>query len=258
MRTTLLRNLPLVLSALFVTTGFAADVDFARDVQPILAQSCYSCHGPKAQLGGLRLDAKATAMSGGQSGKAIVAGKATDSLLLQRILGSGDQARMPMGGKPLPPAKIALIREWIDRAPSGLTSRYRDGRDQEALGFHPAAASSAAGGQECRAGRRIRSTLRSGALERENLAPSPEADRATLLRRLSLDLIGLPPTVAEAGRIPGRQERRTPTRSRWTACSPRRTTASDGAASGWTPRATPIPTASKRTSRATSGSIATG
>ena len=70
--------------------------------------------GPKSQLGGLRLDAKSTAMSGGQSGKVIVAGKAADSLLLQRILGSGEQARMPMGAKPLPAEKIALIRQWID------------------------------------------------------------------------------------------------------------------------------------------------
>ena len=82
-------------------SGFAADVDFTRDVQPIFAQSCYSCHGPKAQLGGLRLDAKSTPCRGGQSGKAIVAGKSADSLLVQRILGSGEQARMPMGAKPL-------------------------------------------------------------------------------------------------------------------------------------------------------------
>ena len=57
-------------------TACAAEIDFARDVQPVLAQSCVSCHGPKSQLGGLRLDAKTTAMAGGQSGKVIVAGKA--------------------------------------------------------------------------------------------------------------------------------------------------------------------------------------
>ena len=110
MRTTLLSyNSPLtsslVFGILFTVSSPAADVDFTRDIQPIFAQSCYSCHGPKSQFGGLRLDAKSTAMSGGQRGKAIVAGKPAESLLLQRILGSGEQARMPMGGKPLPAEK---------------------------------------------------------------------------------------------------------------------------------------------------------
>src|ERR1700686_672091 len=80
--------------------------DFARDIQPILAASCYNCHGPKMQMARLRLDAKQTAFAGGQSGKAIQPGDAAASLLYQRIAGVGDQPRMPMGGKPLPPEKI--------------------------------------------------------------------------------------------------------------------------------------------------------
>jgi hypothetical protein len=187
-----------VLSAIFTMNGFAAGVDFTRDVQPIFAQSCYSCHGAKAQLGGLRLDAKTTALAGGQSGKAIVAGKSADSLLLQRILGSGEQARMPMGGKPLPPDKIAIIRQWIDAG-----AEWPDSPTTETAGIktHWAfiAPKKAPPPQVKNAGWAKNPIDRFvlAKLESENLAPSPEADRATLLRRLSLDLIGLPPTVAE-------------------------------------------------------------
>jgi hypothetical protein len=95
-------------------------------------------------------------------------------------------------------------------------------------------------------------------LEKEGLKPSPEADRVTLLRRLSLDLIGLPPTPEEVDAFLADT---TPRRLRegWsTACWPRRTTASAGAGTGSTPPATPTPTATRRTSRASSGSTATG
>jgi len=87
--------------------------DYTRDVEPIFAKSCYACHGSKSQQGGLRLDAKATALTGGQSGKVILPGDAAGSLLLKRISSGDDQARMPMGGKPLPPEQIATIKAWI-------------------------------------------------------------------------------------------------------------------------------------------------
>ena len=89
--------------------------DFTRDIQPILATSCYGCHGPKMQMGRLRLDAKNTAFAGGQSGAVIRPGNAAASTLYQRVVGGGDQPRMPMGGKPLPAEKIALIRDWINQ-----------------------------------------------------------------------------------------------------------------------------------------------
>src|SRR5262245_17823466 len=83
-------------------------VEFVRDVQPVLEKSCYTCHGPKMQMGGLRLDSKALAA------KAIIPGKSKESTLYQRIAGGGEQARMPMGGKPLPAEQIAAIQRWID------------------------------------------------------------------------------------------------------------------------------------------------
>jgi hypothetical protein len=176
--------------------------DFTRDIQPILAASCYNCHGPKMQMARLRLDAKQTAFEGGQSGKAIKPGDAAGSILYQRIAGAGDQARMPMGGKPLPPDKIALIRDWIDHGaswPDSLGATVAEVKKHWAF-VAPVRPS-------------IPSVSKPGwvhnpvddfilaRLDRESLAPSPEADRVTLLRRLSLDLIGLPPTIDEINRF---------------------------------------------------------
>src|SRR5215813_14250838 len=100
-------------------------IDFSRDIQPIFERSCYGCHGEKQQMAGLRLDSKKLAFAGGQSGKAIVPGKATESHLYQRVAGIGDQARMPMGGQPLAATEIRLIRDWIDQGadwPDGVGS----------------------------------------------------------------------------------------------------------------------------------------
>src|SRR5215217_1461728 len=71
-------------------------VDFVRDIQPILATSCQGCHGEKSQMGQLRLDSKTAAA------RTVIAGKSGASTLYQRVAGTSDQARMPMGGRPLP------------------------------------------------------------------------------------------------------------------------------------------------------------
>ena len=189
-----------IIGSLFTISGLAADVDFTRDIQPIFAQSCYSCHGPKAQLGGLRLDAKSTAMAGGQSG--------------QSDRGRQRRARVCCCSESWAPANRPACR-WAAsrstaeqiasdpttgsiRARSGPTAPPRNGGDQEALGVHPAEAARAAASQE-RANWAANPIDRFilARLETEGLTPSPEADRVTLLRRLSLDLIGLPPTIAE-------------------------------------------------------------
>src|SRR5439155_22428456 len=88
--------------------------DPIREIQSILAQSCYACHGSKVQMGGLRLDDKAAALAGGKSGKVILPGDSANSLIVKRITGAGGLERMPMGGAPLPPEKIDRIKKWID------------------------------------------------------------------------------------------------------------------------------------------------
>jgi len=173
-------------------------VDFVRDVQPIFQSSCYGCHGPNKQMAGLRLDSKKIALA-----KVIVAGKASESALYQRVAGIGDQARMPMKGEALKPDRIALIKAWIDQGadwPEESAIIHKQG-PQSAIKQHWAfVAPARPAPPQVKTKGWIKTPVDQfvlARLEKEGLTPSPEADRVTLLRRLSLDLIGLPPTVAE-------------------------------------------------------------
>ncbi|MDQ3013299.1 MAG: PSD1 and planctomycete cytochrome C domain-containing protein, partial [Acidobacteriota bacterium] len=200
------RKLSLVVTIIFVAVAVSAavasnwqpnaaaqqSIDFVRDIQPIFAASCAGCHGAKKQAAGLRLDSKKIALS-----KVLIPGKAAESLLYQRIAGIGDQARMPMGGKPLAPEQIALVKAWIDAGAEWPEAASIDGEIKKHWAFvapvRPALPEV-----------RNKAWARTGIdqfvlarLEKEGLTPSAEADKVTLLRRLSLDLIGLPPTPEE-------------------------------------------------------------
>src|SRR2546430_8049148 len=91
-------------------------IDFVKDIQPIFANNCYECHGPKKQEHDLRLDQKTTAFKGGESGPAFVAGKSAESLLIHAVAGlKADLARMPKKRDPLTSEQIGLLRAWIDQ-----------------------------------------------------------------------------------------------------------------------------------------------
>ena len=196
-----------VIGALSAGTAFAAEApDFARDVRPILADHCFACHGPDAagRQADLRLDERDAALARrGDGPAAIVPGDAARSLLGARIDSSGDDRMPPESfGKPLSDAERDLLRRWIDSgAPYAAHWAF------ESPG-HP-------NPPPVRAGDWPRSDLDRfvlARLEKEGLAPAPEADRATWLRRVSLDLTGLPPSVAEvdaflADDSPGAHER---------------------------------------------------
>ena len=149
-------------------------VDFARDVSPVFVKSCQSCHGPKIQSAGLRLDAEP-------------AGKAP--LIYQRVAGLGDLARMPLGGK-LDAASIDILKRWAEQNSQPVEAKPHWAFIPPLRPAWPALKNTAwpANGID-------RFIL--ARLEKEGLAPSPEADQITLLRRASLDLIGLPPTPEE-------------------------------------------------------------
>ncbi len=176
----------------------AAKVDFLRDIQPIFQESCISCHGAGQQMAGLRLDSRSPALEGGQSGRVIEPGNAGESLLFQRVAGLGGQARMPMGGKPLDPALIELIREWINQG-----ADWPDSVEEATAEIDRHWAYLPPSRPELPQVRRSGwvanpiDTFVLARLEAQGLSPSPEADRVTLLRRLSLDLIGLPPSIEE-------------------------------------------------------------
>jgi Protein of unknown function (DUF1549)/Protein of unknown function (DUF1553)/Planctomycete cytochrome C len=177
-------------------------VDFKRQIEPIFERSCYQCHGAKKAMGQLRLDGKESVLKGGISGAAIIPGDSKQSLLMKRILGEGNEARMPMGGAPLTPTQIALIRRWIDQGANWSVDDQSAIRNpQSAIKQHWAYIKPI---RHALPRVKNRSWVRNpidafilARLEKEGLKPSPEVDKATLLRRVYLDVIGLPPSVKE-------------------------------------------------------------
>jgi len=195
----------------------APAVDFERDVEPILKAQCWSCHGEKQQMGGLRLDRPDTAMQGGYSGPVIQPGNAAGSRLYQLVSGAKKPV-MPFGGK-LTDEQVGVLRAWIDQgakwpaaAAASAPAVAATSPSQMHWAFRPVT-------RPTPPAVRNRSWVRNpidafvlSKLEREGIQPSPEADGATLLRRLSLDLTGLPPTPEEvaaflADRSPSAYER---------------------------------------------------
>lgn len=174
-----------------------AKVDFLRDIQPIFEQNCYRCHGPGVQMSALRLDSKQAAFAGGASGKVIVPGKASDSALYRRVAGIGDQARMPMGSKPLESAQIQAIQAWIDQGAEWIDAGPVKTEPHKHWAFIPPKRPPVPNVKNRAWVRNPIDAFVLARLEKEGLRPSSEADRTTVLRRLSLDLIGLPPTPQE-------------------------------------------------------------
>src|SRR5438045_236383 len=91
-------------------------IDYTRDIQPILARSCLSCHGAEKARGGLRLDHRKSALEGGDSGAVIKSGKSGESRLIHLVAGlEADMPMPPKGKTPLTAAEIGLLRAWIDQ-----------------------------------------------------------------------------------------------------------------------------------------------
>lgn len=177
----------------------AAAVEFARDIQPLFRERCGKCHGAGKQESGLRLDQRDAALKGGTGGVAIVPGKPDDSELLRRILSTDESERMPPHGARLDDKQIGLIRQWIQSGanwPADASGPAKPDPRQHWAFQPPTSAAppvvSNTGWPKNDLDRFILARL-----EQEGLAPSPEADRMTIIRRLYVDLIGLPPTIAE-------------------------------------------------------------
>jgi hypothetical protein len=176
----------LALCALAGLTGAQDKVDFARDVLPVLSDNCFKCHGPdeKARKADLRLDTKEDAL---RKGGPITPGKSAESELVKRIESADPSAVMPppKTNKKLKPEQVAVLKKWIDAgAPWGQhwsfvppkrttppDTKYQTRNAIDRFVF--------------------------ARLEKENLAPSPEANRERLIRRVTLDLTGLPPAPQE-------------------------------------------------------------
>ena len=166
-------------------------VRFEKDVLPILTQRCGSCHGRSEPEAGLSFTSLAAATKVLESGQqAIVPGKPDESEVVRRVLSSDESERMPSKGPPLSPQQIDSLRRWIaEGAPWPQHWAYRP------LVAPPVPECSPLAPRGDRDGLIDAFVLQS--LTEQQLAPSPAADKRTLLRRLSFDLVGLPPTPQE-------------------------------------------------------------
>ena len=174
-------------------------VAFAREIRPILAKKCYSCHGPGQQNSQLRWDVKAIALKGGTSGPAILPGRSAESLMIRLVSGLQPGLVMPLKGEPLSSTEVGLLRAWIDQGaswPDGL-----DPKDYVAQSIHwsyrPLTRPLAPKTKGKAWARTPIDSFILAKLQEKNLRPSPPADKRTLLRRVTYDLIGLPPTPEE-------------------------------------------------------------
>ena len=180
-------------------------VDFRRDVEPILHTRCYQCHGPSMQMNGLRFDLKEAAQKGGYSGPALVPGKSAQSLLMQRVVSSKEAFKMPPTGPALTSREIGILRGWIDQGavwpdqPLAVTAAQKLSASEKKghWAFQPIRRPDGSDRAPAILGPQPIDSFVLSRLEAEGISPSPEADKRTLLRRLSLDLIGLPPAPQE-------------------------------------------------------------
>jgi mono/diheme cytochrome c family protein len=178
--------------------GFAegpATVEFNRDIRPILADNCYACHGPdkNQRKAGLRLDTEEGAFADRDGSRAIVPGKPQESELWRRISAADEKQRMPPAkfGKKLSQRQIDLVRQWIEQG----------AKWQKHWSLLPPSRPDLPAVRGTAWVRNAIDQFLLSRLEQEGLIPSPEADRRTLIRRLSFDLTGLPPTPDQVDRF---------------------------------------------------------
>src|SRR5947209_13954896 len=180
--------------AIAAVQGLAAEIEFNRDVRPILSENCFPCHGPDPanRKSALRFDSEQGSKAELRSkGHAIVPGDPAASELFQRVTSTSKAMRMPpaYAGKPkLSDHEIEVIRQWIEQG----------AKWQLHWAFIPPKRPAPPEVNDASWPKNPIDRFILSRLEHENLKPSPEADRATLLRRVSLDLTGLPPTPGEA------------------------------------------------------------
>jgi len=173
--------------------------DFAREIEPIFQKRCTGCHGAAQQMNGLRLDDGEAALKGSYAGPVIIPGKSQESKLIQRVVSTKDGVRMPPSGPPLSASEIDQLRAWIDSG--AIWPASRKAKESKPVNQHwafkPIVQPAPPDVKQSSWVRNPIDRFILSKLESESIAPSAEADRRTLLRRLSLDLTGLPPTPEE-------------------------------------------------------------
>jgi len=200
--------LPAILVWLIAHTASAVTPEgvelFESKIRPLFVERCQKCHGAEKQWSGFRLDSRAAVLAGGDYGPAVVAGKPEDSEMVRRITETDEDVRMPPPneGKPLTPEQIAAIKQWIELGAPWPESATPEVNAKEKLwrdhwAFQPIKRVDPPAVHD-RA--RVQNTIDRFVIQKLDAAGlrlSPEADRRTLIRRATYDLLGLPPTTDE-------------------------------------------------------------
>jgi len=173
----------------------ARQVDFKRDVQPLLAENCLACHNPKLRTGGLSMGSRAELLQGGGRGPAAAAGHPEHSLLIGAVRQEGG-LKMPPGRK-LADAEIATLEAWVRGGLTWGESLATAVEAQKHWAFDPIAKPEPPAVADKSWPLNPIDYFVLARLDQDGIKPSPEAGRATLIRRVSLDLLGLPPTPEE-------------------------------------------------------------
>ncbi len=171
---------------------------FEANIRPLLAEKCLKCHGGRKQWGGLRLDSREALMKGGESGAAIIPGNPDESLLIELILETDKDVRMPKDGQ-LTKRQIDDLGRWIEMGapyPASTTGTQHK-RDPNHWAFHPPKEQPLPNVKNSNWPQTPIDHFILATLEAAGITPTPRADRRTLIRRVTFDLIGLPPTPQE-------------------------------------------------------------
>jgi hypothetical protein len=191
----------LLLAGLSVGSGppTADGEEYLREVKPILAARCFTCHGAIKHKGGLRTDTAALLREGGDSGPAVVPGNAEASLLVKRLLGKDGLSRMPpeTEGEALKPAQVAAIEKWIAQGAVGPKDEKPESDPREHWAFKPPVRPPVPHVINTGWVRNPIDAFLTRKHEQLGLVPQPAAEKSLLLRRVYLDLFGLPPTREE-------------------------------------------------------------
>jgi hypothetical protein len=175
----------------------SGSVDYLRDIKPVLKERCYACHGSLKQNSSLRLDTAASLMRGGDSGPAVIANQSDKSLIIEAVTGDLATWRMPPEGEPLTKPQIDLLRRWIDQGAPLPEAESAEADPREHWAFQTPTRPEIPKPRDATwAGNPIDAFLATEQ-ERLGLKPVAPAPKHVLLRRVYLDLIGLPPTPAD-------------------------------------------------------------
>jgi hypothetical protein len=172
-------------------------VDYLRDVKPTLQQRCYACHGALKQEAGLRLDTGDSIRRGGDNGSTTQFAAAETALLIHRISATDDSERMPPEGEPLTTEQIEILKHWISQGATSPENELPEPDPDQHWAFQQPQRPDLQKVAELTGSPNPIDALIEAALVQRQLRCLPEAPKHVLLRRVYLDLIGLPPTRAE-------------------------------------------------------------